>query len=55
MGIPVVGYDHGGVGEILEAQFPAGRVPVGDVNCLADRVTKILNSSYPPRIAGDVF
>ena len=55
MGIPVVGYDHGGVGEILETQYPAGLVPVGDVNCLADRVTRILSSSHPPCIADNVF
>lgn len=26
LGVPVVGYDHGGVGEILEAIYPAGKV-----------------------------
>ena len=28
LGRPVLGFDHGGVGEILAAHFPAGRVPV---------------------------
>ncbi len=30
MGVPVVGYDHGGVGEQLARFFPQGRVPLGD-------------------------
>ena len=31
LGIPTIGYAHGGVGEILERLFPAGAVPPGDV------------------------
>jgi len=30
MGVPVIGYDHGGVGEILAAMLPSGRVRVDD-------------------------
>ena len=30
LGKPVVGYACGGVGELLDALFPAGRVPLGD-------------------------
>jgi glycosyltransferase involved in cell wall biosynthesis len=30
MGIPVLGYDHGGVGEVLRSAFPEGCVAVGD-------------------------
>lgn len=30
MGVPVLGYDHGGVGEQLALYFPQGRVPLGD-------------------------
>ncbi|MEE8342807.1 MAG: glycosyltransferase family 4 protein [Gammaproteobacteria bacterium] len=30
LGRPVAGYDHGGVGEQLQAVLPAGQVPVGD-------------------------
>ncbi|MGR8918648.1 MAG: glycosyltransferase family 4 protein [Gammaproteobacteria bacterium] len=36
LGTPVVGYDHGGTGEILAHLLPAGRVPVGDVARAAD-------------------
>lgn len=30
LGVPVVGYAHGGTAEILSAMFPAGKVPFGD-------------------------
>jgi len=30
LGVPVVGYAHGGVGEQLDLLFPAGKVPPGD-------------------------
>ena len=39
MGIPVVGYDHGGVQEQLNALFPAGKVPVGDTATMAQKLT----------------
>lgn len=42
LGTPVVGYSHGGVGEILSDVFPAGAVPVGDCDELTDRVTQLL-------------
>ena len=42
LGSPVVGYDHGGVGEVLRAVYPEGRVPVGDHAAAADRLANIL-------------
>ena len=42
LGTPVVGYDHGGVGEILDAVYPEGRVRVGDHATAADRLAGIL-------------
>jgi glycosyltransferase involved in cell wall biosynthesis len=42
LGTPVVGYSHGGVGEILHDVFPAGAVSVGDCHELTDRVTQLL-------------
>ena len=42
VGTPVVGYDHGGVGEILAAVYPEGRVRVGDQAGAADRLAGIL-------------
>ncbi len=41
-GVAVVGYDHGGVAEILAALYPGGAVPVRDVSAAAARVTAIL-------------
>jgi glycosyltransferase involved in cell wall biosynthesis len=38
LGIPVAGYAHGGVGEQLAANFPAGRIPPGDITALVERL-----------------
>jgi glycosyltransferase involved in cell wall biosynthesis len=42
LGTPVLGYDHGGVGEILAHVYPMGRTPVDDVATLVDKVTALL-------------
>jgi glycosyltransferase involved in cell wall biosynthesis len=47
LGVPVIGYDHGGVGEILRAVFPAGRVRIGDERQLCDRVAAMLDERPP--------
>ena len=39
MGIPVAGYDHGGVREQLNALLPLGKVPVGDIATMAQMLT----------------
>ncbi len=44
---PVLGYAHGGVGELLAELYPAGRVPVGDVDRLADRAAELLGRAPP--------
>ncbi len=49
LGRPVVGYDHAGVGEILQALFPAGAVPPGDIAAAAD-VARALLTGPPPAI-----
>ena len=38
MGIPVIGYNHGGVAEQLAICFPEGQVAVGDIQAVADRI-----------------
>lgn len=45
LGVPVVGYDHGGVGEILADIFPEGRVKAGDLDELTARVAAFLNKT----------
>ena len=47
MGVPAVGYEHGGVGEILARVYPHGRVPTGDRGLLAERVVHLLQSPQP--------
>ena len=48
LGIPVLGYDHGGVGEILTALYPAGRVPLGNQQELAEKAMTLLQ--HPPPV-----
>lgn len=53
LGIPVIGYDHGGVGEQLEALLPEGRIPLGDRDSLATLVERWLAEPPPlPRTHG---
>jgi len=39
---PVLGYAHGGVGELLAELYPAGRVPPGDHERLVERAAELL-------------
>lgn len=47
MGVPVLGYDHGGVGEVLQQAYPEGRVPAGDEEALFAKVLALRDD--PPR------
>ncbi len=42
LGVPVLGYDHGGVGEILRAVYPAGLVAPGDFDQLRTKTEAML-------------
>jgi len=55
LGKPVVGYDCGGVGELLGRLFPAGRVPLGDHSRLVDATTAILRDHPLPLAVGEPF
>lgn len=44
---PVLGYDHGGVGELLAKHYDFGRVPLGRIEDLADRVEALLDGVNP--------
>ncbi len=48
LGRPVVGYNHGGVGEQLAAILPAGAVPPGNVDAIVQRINEWL--MQPPQI-----
>ncbi len=49
LGVPVVGYAHGGIGELLDELHPEGAVAPGDVDALAERIARVLRS--PPPVA----
>lgn len=42
IGTPAVAWDHGGVSEILAAQFPQGAIRTGDIEAFSDRIRSIL-------------
>ncbi len=46
LGRPVLGFAHGGVGEILAHHFPAGASPLDDMKALAARAVELL--AAPP-------
>lgn len=47
LGVPVIGYDHGGVGEILAQVYPEGRVPLADTDQLLYTVRRLLAAAPP--------
>ena len=53
LGTPVIGYEHGGVGEILRRIYPAGLVAAGDLEAVVKRVRELLSDppSVPPEPA----
>ncbi|WP_078118206.1 glycosyltransferase [Thiosocius teredinicola] len=48
LGIPVVGYAHGGVAEVLAQMFPAGGVGVGDEAAVAEKIAWVLRERPQP-------
>ena len=44
---PVLGYAHGGVGELLAELYPAGRVAAGDRQRLVERAAELLRLAPP--------
>ena len=55
IGTPVVGYRHGGVAEILAAQFPSGAVETGNLEALTETVGSILAGTQRPVPGPNVF
>ena len=51
LGTPVVGYAHGGVGEVLAQVFPAGRVALGDKADAARAIGRVLDDQAEARAA----
>lgn len=54
LGIPVIGYNHGGVSEQLQAILPSGSIPVGHILDAAQLTVKWLNCA-PWVAAGQPF
>jgi glycosyltransferase involved in cell wall biosynthesis len=48
LGKPVVGWSHGGVGELLGRYFPEGSVERGDQDALLATTLKLLAEARPP-------
>lgn len=55
LGKPVIGYDCGGVGELLGTLFPAGRVPLGDRVRLVEVARAIIQTCPRPLSVGAPF
>jgi glycosyltransferase involved in cell wall biosynthesis len=55
LGKPVVGYDCGGVGELLETLFPAGRVPLGNAAALLEVTRAVIQTRPAPSAVGECF
>jgi glycosyltransferase involved in cell wall biosynthesis len=47
MGVPVLGFDHGGVGELLHELYPVGAVPLADGPALLDAAQALLEAAPP--------
>jgi len=54
LGVPTAGYDHGGVGEILRAIYPAGLLPLDRIDETCRRLAHLLQHPEPVP-AGDFF
>ncbi|MES2659690.1 MAG: glycosyltransferase family 4 protein [Verrucomicrobiota bacterium] len=55
LGKPVVGYDCGGVGELLAELFPAGRVPLGNAAELLEVTRAVIRNHPAPSPVGEPF
>lgn len=48
LGVPVLGWAHGGVGELLTELYPQGAVPLGDHPALLAQARRLLAERTPP-------
>jgi len=55
LGKPVLGYDCGGVGELLSIIFPDGKVPLGEAGKLLERAEAILGKHPLPHVPEGAF
>jgi glycosyltransferase involved in cell wall biosynthesis len=45
LGRPTLGYDHGGVGEVLAKIYPEGRVPLRDTDAMAEKLLAVCHGA----------
>lgn len=55
MQVPVVAYDHGGVGEVMHALFPEGAVEPGDTEAAIDKADAALRQALPKPRQNETF
>lgn len=55
LGTPAIGWDRGGVGEILRQLFPAGLVPAGNHEALDTATRRVLAQKPAPAPVGEPF
>jgi glycosyltransferase involved in cell wall biosynthesis len=48
LGVPVIGYQHGGVGEVLDALFPVGKVQPGNRRSIIHLINEWATSGSAP-------
>lgn len=46
---PVIGYDHGGVGEILDIILPEGKIPLGDIAAATEKINQWQETAPQPK------
>ncbi|RRJ96351.1 glycosyltransferase [Opitutaceae bacterium TAV4] len=49
LGRPVIGWDHGGVTELLRKLYPEGLVPLGDASALLNATRAVLRGASAPK------
>ncbi len=47
MRVPVIGYDHGGVGEVLGTLYPFGKIPLNSIEAAVDKVLAVIDGQIP--------
>lgn len=47
MRVPVIGYDHGGVGEVLGTLYPFGKIPLNSIQAAVDKVLAVIDGQIP--------
>ena len=52
LGRPVLGYAHGGVGELLQSHYPAGAVEPRDIDALTIAALALLQAHSPATVSG---